>query len=556
MGAAYRRLRPPPGPDALRARPADVAGSVLARLTVLPALLILAWLIPAVPLLLAGHFLPVPQVLISVPLAVALIVNGLRVVPATWPRLVPRGRTAEAGWTTWFGLLATVAVVAGLISWQLAEGSEALIVVRDPGTLLQAGFWVAQHGSVPIPQTIKAFGGPHSGLTFTSTGFLARGSSVYPAAMPGLPLLLAGGFWVHGITGILAIGPIFGGLAALAFAGLVARLVGPQWAPGGALLLGLSLPQQYVGRTALTETALQIMIFGGLCLLTDALVLRGVPAAVRRATDSASGTGIRERLAAWRFRASLVRPGVWLTPPRMLAGLAGLALSFGLVLSLDSVVYLLPVIPFGCVLAAGRRPEAATFLFGSAVGLCYGAASAYLLARPFLDTIGEAARAGRDRRRLARGAVHHRVPADQGCLGAQVRAASAGAAAAALAARIRRPARRGGPHRVCRATLRAAGARQAQSGGPGVHRLAAAAAGAAGRPDQAVFRADALLGDLVRRPADRAAWRLRHRAADPALPAGAHHLAGSGQSLAGFRPAAGHHLRGLGGRALGSEHRA
>lgn len=391
VGAAYRRLRPQPGPDALRARPADVAGSVLARLTVLPALLILAWLIPAVPLLLAGHFLPVPQVLISVPLAVALIVNGLRVVPATWPRLVPRGRTAEAGWTTWFGLLATVAVVAGLISWQLAEGSEALIVVRDPGTLLQAGYWVAQHGSVPIPQTIKAFGGPHAGLTFASAGFLTRGSSVYPAAMPGLPLLLAGGFWVHGITGILAIGPIFGGLAALAFAGLVARLVGPQWAPGGALLLGLSLPQQYVGRTALTETALQIMIFGGLCLLTDALVLRGVPAAVRRATDSASGTGIRERLAAWRFRASLVRTGIWLTPPRMLAGLAGLALSFGLVLSLDSVVYLLPVIPFGCVLAAGRRPEAATFLFGSAVGLCYGAASAYLLARPFLDTIGEAA---------------------------------------------------------------------------------------------------------------------------------------------------------------------
>ena len=42
-----------------------------------------------------------------------------------------------------------------------------------------------------------------------------------------------------------------------------------------------------------------------------------------------------------------------------------------------------------CVLFAGRRPEAATFLAGTVVGLCYGVASGYLLARPFVDTAGE-----------------------------------------------------------------------------------------------------------------------------------------------------------------------
>ncbi|MGH3301166.1 MAG: hypothetical protein ACRDOK_05640, partial [Streptosporangiaceae bacterium] len=122
-------------------RPADAAGILLARLTVLPAVLLVAWLIPGVPLLLGHVFLPVPALLISVPVGAVLIVVGLRAVPAAWPRLLPAGRAAERSWATWFGLLATVAVVAGLTGWQLRYGSESLIVVRDPGTYLQTGYW-------------------------------------------------------------------------------------------------------------------------------------------------------------------------------------------------------------------------------------------------------------------------------------------------------------------------------------------------------------------------------------------------------------------------------
>ena len=260
----------------------------------LPAILILAWLIPGLPLLLAGDFLPVPMLLISVPLAVALAVNGLRLVPASWPRLLSRGQTAEPPWATWFGLLATVAVVAALTAWQLTEGSEALIVLRDPGAYLQTGYWIAQHGFLPIPEFAKEFGGAHAGLRFASTGFLASGGSLYPAATPGLPLLLAGSFWTHGAVGATATGPILGGLAAFTFAGLVARLIGPQWAPAGALVLGLCLPQQYIGRTTLSESALQIMLFGGLCLLADSVALRGLGArTVRRAVAAIAGTSRR-----------------------------------------------------------------------------------------------------------------------------------------------------------------------------------------------------------------------------------------------------------------------
>jgi hypothetical protein len=362
-------------------RPTDAAGVLLARLTVLPAVLLVAWLIPGVPLLLGHAFQPVPALLISVPLAIVLIIIGLRVVPAGWPRLLPAGRAGERTWATWFGLLATVAIVAALTGWQLRYGSQALIVVRDPGTYLQTGYWIAQHGSLPIPETLAAFGGAHSALNFGSTGFLAQGTYIYPAATPGLPLVLAGATWVNGAAAATAMGPLLGGLAVLSFAGLVARLVGPQWAPAGALVLGLSMPQQYVGRTTLAETALQIALFGGLCLLADSI-------AIRRAGPAAGGW-----LTAVDPQAPLrgVRWARWvsaITPERALSALAGLTLGLGLVVSLDAVLYLIVVIPFGCALLIGRRPQAATFPAGILVGVAYGLLGCLLLDGPFLDHVG------------------------------------------------------------------------------------------------------------------------------------------------------------------------
>lgn len=347
---------------------ADLAGALLGRITVLPAVLVVACLVPGLPLLLAGLLRPLPALVIAVPAAVALIVYGLRVVPSRWPRPLSTDRTSSV--TTWFGLLATIAVVAGLTGWQLAQASAAVVVLRDQGTYFQAGFWIAQHGSFGIPEMLRAFGGPHAGLNFTSTGFLQRGTTLYPAVLPGLPILLAGGFWVHGTVAAAAVGPVLGGLATLAFAGLIARLAGPQWAPAGALVLGLSLPQQFVSRTTLSETALQILIFGGLCLLADSLV-----------TEDRMGRPTA--LAVWSGRLGLAP-----TPSRMLAGLAGLALGFGLLLSLDALLYLLAVIPFACVLAVRHRPQTGAFLAGTSIGALYGLAGCYLESRPYLDTVG------------------------------------------------------------------------------------------------------------------------------------------------------------------------
>jgi hypothetical protein len=363
---AADRVRQPAGPER-----EDVAGSALARLTSLPVLLVLAWLLPGLPLLLAGEFVPVPMLLISAPLLVGLVTNGLRVVPSRWPRLFP-GQVRIRGWTSWFGLMATVAVAAGFAAWQLVETSESVIVLRSPGASLQAGYWLAQHGSLTIPQSLAAFGAGHAGLSFASTGFFAHGASVVPAGTSGLPMLLAGGFWAHGTNGATALAPVLGGFAVLSFGGLIARLAGPQWAPAGALVLGLSLPQQYVSRSAFAEPALQVLLFGGLCLLIDSLTLRSDPPVL------ASG---------WR---RLVSARTWseaVTPERTMAALGGLALGLGLLVSLDALIYLLPVIPFGGLLLVARRPGAAPFCFGVVLGVGYGLVDGYVLSRPFLASL-------------------------------------------------------------------------------------------------------------------------------------------------------------------------
>ena len=58
---------------------------LFAAVTVLPSLLVMAWLIPGLPLLLAGRFADIPMIVISIPLAVALIVMVLRELPSAWP---------------------------------------------------------------------------------------------------------------------------------------------------------------------------------------------------------------------------------------------------------------------------------------------------------------------------------------------------------------------------------------------------------------------------------------------------------------------------------------
>jgi hypothetical protein len=347
---------------AVAGRRLPAAGSAFAQLTVLPVILVMAWLLPGLPLLLAGSFVPAAMLLISAPLAVALVVYGLRRVPGRWPLALPAAR-AERRWTAWWGLAGTSVVAAGFGAWQLHVNSESVIVSRDPGAYLQSGYWIAQHGTLAIPESLAAFGGAHPGLSFSSIGFFPHGTSVLPSGMSGLPMLIAGGFWIHGLSAAAAMSPILGALAILAFGGLAGRLAGPQWAPAAALVLGFTLPEQYTSRSAFSETLMQLLLISGLCLLTDSLTW-----------ESAGGdTGAAPMPRGWPR---------WLTPGRALAGLAGLALGLSVLAQADALLYLLPVIPLSGVLLAGHRRQAPPFILGLVAGIAYGIADGYLGSRP------------------------------------------------------------------------------------------------------------------------------------------------------------------------------
>ena len=375
-------------------------GMLFAAVTILPSVLVMAWLIPGLPLLLAGQFAGIPMIVISVPLAVALIVMTLRELPSAWPhgirdawdqsRAVSRGPGQAAAQpepgsgepgpgrdrppvdVPWWALAGTLVVAAGFAVWQFAENSQQIIVLRDPATYLQFGYWIAGHGSTHIPESLQAFGGAHQGLTFSSLGFFQVGSSVVPQFMAGLPMVLAIGVWAGGPLGAAAMAPIIGALAILSFAGLAGRLAGARWAPAAALILAVCLPEQYTSRATFSETLAQLMLYGGLCMLADSFVLTG-----------------------GRHVATYPGPASWRDGPApnvTLAFFGGLSIGLTLLVRIDGLSDLLPALPFLGVLLVRKRPQGVPFGIGLFIGVAYGFADGYRLSRPYLDSIGPSLR--------------------------------------------------------------------------------------------------------------------------------------------------------------------
>jgi hypothetical protein len=267
-------------------------------------------------------------------------------------------------------LLAMVAIAAGFGVWQALYHSEQVFTASDPGVYLQYGYWIAGHGTVRLPESATAFGGV-TGLDYATTGFTVSGSTITPAFLPGLPLVLAGGAWLGGLGGALLMPAVLGGCAVLSFGGLVGRLCGAWWAVAGELVLAVCLPEVYVSRTPMSEPLVQVLLFGGLCLFIDSLVVSrryaggpGVP----DGTGGFGGPGGPERGLA-------------------LAGLGGLALGLTALVSIGSLGMVLPVFPVLAVLLVARRPQAGPFGLGFLLGIGFGLSAALILARSYLSTV-------------------------------------------------------------------------------------------------------------------------------------------------------------------------
>jgi hypothetical protein len=326
-----------------------------------PALLAIAWLVPGAAMLLAGRLLPVPMVIIFVPLALALCYFAMRQLPASWPQFgepdlsgepdAVLDASAAAGWRAEVpvgALLATVGIAAAFGIWQALLRSEQVFAVGDPSVYLQYGYWIAGHGTARIPTSAPAFGAS-GGLVFASPGFYVSGGSLTPAFLPGLPLVLAAGTWLSGLGGALMMPAVLGGCAVLSFGGVVGRLAGPRWAPVGALVLAVCLPELYVSRTPFAEPLVQVLLFGGLCLFIDSFGVLGGGLA--------------------------------------LAGLGGLALGLTVLVWIGSLGILLPVFPVLAVMFVKRRRQAGPLGVGLFAGIAIGLGTALVLARPYLSTL-------------------------------------------------------------------------------------------------------------------------------------------------------------------------
>lgn len=348
---------------------AEIGGRVFGWLTVLPVLLILAWLLPGLPLVLAGRFLPVPMILISVPVAALLAILAARCLPGRWP--TPAGAGRWAAWAAWWGLAGTALVAAGFAAWQQTLDSPQLFVLRQPAVAVQLGYWIAEHAGLSIPAAQAAFGGSHAGLSLASYGFAARGGTLVPWQFPGLPIVLAGGSWVHGVAGIAGVSPILGAFAVLAVGGLTGRLAGLAWAPVGALAAALTLPEILTSRSAYAEPLAELLLIGGLCLVADSLTALGP-----------DREGRLLGLARWPAG----------TKSAITAGLGGLALGLTALVQAGLLIVLLPAIPFAAALAARHRLRAASFGIGMLAGVGYGLAGGQVLAAPGMSTLAPSLR--------------------------------------------------------------------------------------------------------------------------------------------------------------------
>src|SRR5262249_55476398 len=130
--------------------------------------------------------------------------------------------------------------------------------------------------------------------------------------------------------------------------GLRGGLRGPQWAPAGALLLALSLPEIYTSRSAFSEILVQALLFGGLSLVVDSFAPR---------------------------------------QSRILAALAGLALGLTVLAAVGSLVALLPAIVFLGALLAARRPQALPLGGGLLAGVGLGLIGGFVLAAPMMEAL-------------------------------------------------------------------------------------------------------------------------------------------------------------------------
>ena len=337
----------------------------------LPALVILPFLLTSFPLLLIGYFKPIPVIVLWLALTALIVPYAWRRVPsvtgaADWGTAGAGAARPTPRWVLWS--LIAISVAFGV--FQAVYHSQFVVDQLDAASYMNFATWISKHGSLPIPTDAAAFGNA-PGVTFNSAAFYNgamyhTGNSIVPQFMAGLPMVLSLGFWAGGARLALLLAPVLGALGVFTFGGLVARLVGPRWAPFAALAIAIGIPEAYVSRNTYSETLAQILLLGALSLWIDS-----------QRTDRGEEDAGRWR-GHWRSHAR--------SASHVLAGVTGLLFGITLLVRIDGPADVLFVVPYGGLLVLRRQRQVIALVVGMLAGLLYGAVDALFLTFPYLQT--------------------------------------------------------------------------------------------------------------------------------------------------------------------------
>lgn len=220
--------------------------------------LLLAYGVAGVALAVAGWFRPVPVVLSTVALALALV----RVV-RPWQALSRPGRALPA--------VLALAIALAFAGAQAKYSSEHVQLDRDPAVYVNTARHLADSGELLVHADTVPFS-TEAGATYTTQGYSENGvrGLLYPRFLHLLGVLLAGAAWVGGNYLMLKVPAMLGGLALLLFYAFATRIVRPWPALAATLALGLNLVFVHFARDAYSELPTMAALFGGLWMLAAA----------------------------------------------------------------------------------------------------------------------------------------------------------------------------------------------------------------------------------------------------------------------------------------------
>jgi Dolichyl-phosphate-mannose-protein mannosyltransferase len=214
--------------------------------------------LPAMVLLLAGHFSPAwvwPFGLAGAALAVAVCGAGARHVDRR-------------------ALLYTVVAIGIALVWLVANSffsAQNLFAHRDPATYGLAGRWLMDHAGLHIPVQADVFGSPNGGSAGSAGFGRSAPTELYAQGNHLLPALLAVSGWLFGPAAMLKANVAFGALALLVFFGLARRVIGPALALVAMAVFAVSMPLIFVSRDTYSEPLALLFLMGGLGLLHRAV---------------------------------------------------------------------------------------------------------------------------------------------------------------------------------------------------------------------------------------------------------------------------------------------